>query len=284
MGDELRHINVRKPDWLKTHVHNTTDYAEVCSLVKEHGLHTICSSGKCPNKSECWSKKIATFMIAGDICTRKCRFCATNSGRPLPLDLTEPVKIARSVKIMGLRHVVVTSVDRDDLSDLGASHWVSTIKEIRNLCPDTSIEVLIPDFQGKTELLDVVLSANADIYGHNIETVRRLTASTRSRATYDCSINTLKYLSSRGADTKSGIMVGLGETSDEVIETLHDLFNAGVKRVTIGQYLQPTKKHLEVAEFIEPERFETYAKKAADIGFTHIASAPLVRSSYMAEL
>lgn len=284
MDDELRQKNVRKPQWLKLHVHNTTEYTEVSALVKEHNLHTICSSGKCPNKSECWSKRRATFMIGGDVCTRRCRFCATKSGRPMPLDENEPIKIARSVKVMGLRHAVITSVDRDDLEDLGAGHWVNTIKEIKKLCPKTSIEVLIPDFQGKSTLLDIILEAKADIYGHNIETVKRLTPSARSRATYECSLNVLKYLSKRGADTKSGIMLGLGETNEEVIDTLKDLYNAGVRRVTLGQYLQPTKDHLKVEKYITPEEFDEFAKEAKAIGFTHVASAPLVRSSYMAEL
>lgn len=276
--------NIRKPDWLRLHVHNTSDYAQVSSLVKEHGLHTICSSGMCPNKSECWSLRRATFMIAGDICTRKCRFCATKSGRPLPLDENEPVKIARSVKVMGLRHAVITSVDRDDLEDLGVNHWIKTVEEVKRLCPDTSVEILIPDFQGRHDILDRIVTCGADIFGHNIETVRRLTPVTRSRATYDCSLDVLRYLREKGAETKSGLMVGLGETFDEVVETLSDLYAAGVRRVTIGQYLQPSKQHLEVAEFVIPETFDLYGNKAREIGFTHVASAPLVRSSYLAEL
>lgn len=274
----------RKPSWLKLNVHNTSEYSEISALVKEHNLHTICSSGKCPNKSECWSKRRATFMIGGDICTRHCKFCATKSGRPLPLDDNEPIKIARSIQIMGLKHAVITSVDRDDLEDLGVMHWVKTIQEIKKVCPNTSIEILIPDFQGKQYLLDKLITSGADIYGHNIETVRSLTPIARSRATYECSLSVLKYLSDHNLITKSGIMVGLGETEEEVVETLHDLYNVGVKRATIGQYLQPTKAHLEVKEFVTPEKFNYYALEAKKMGFTHIVSAPLVRSSYMAEL
>lgn len=274
----------RKPQWLKLRLHNTAGFAEVASLVKQHDLHTICTSGRCPNISQCWSRGTATFMIAGEICTRACRFCATKSGRPLPLDPNEPIKVARSIKIMKLRHAVITSVDRDDLADGGAGHWVSTVEAIRNESPQTTIELLIPDFDARAELLDKVISASPHIIGHNIETVRRITPAARSVATYDRSIQVLKYLSDNGAVTKSGLMVGLGETFDEVIQTLVDLHRAGVRRATIGQYLQPTEQHLTVAEYITPETFDLYAQKAREIGFTHIFSAPLVRSSYMAEL
>lgn len=274
----------RKPQWLKLRLHNTEGFAEVASLVKQHDLHTICSSGRCPNISECWSRGTATFMIAGDICTRNCRFCATASGRPLPLDPNEPIKLARSIKIMKLRHAVITSVDRDDLADGGAAHWVATVEAVKNECPNTTIELLIPDFDAKTDLLQMVVNSGAHIIGHNIETVRRLTPTSRSRATYDRSLNVLKILKEMGADTKSGLMVGLGETFDEVIQTLQDLYDAGVRRATIGQYLQPTPEHLPVADYITPETFELYASRAKEMGYTHIFSAPLVRSSYMAEL
>ncbi len=273
-----------KPDWLKIRLPHSEQYARVASLVDRNGLHTICSSGKCPNISECWSAATATFMIAGDICTRNCRFCATASGRPLPLDINEPKKIARSVEIMELRHAVITSVDRDDLEDGGANHWAQTIKEIAKKCPQTTIEVLIPDFDGKEELLDIIIDAQPHIIGHNMETVRRVTPMVRSRATYDCSLRVLGYLSSKGVQTKSGLMVGLGESYDEVIETLKDLYSVGVKRATIGQYLQPTKTHTEVAEYVTPQTFEKYKEEALRIGFTHIESAPLVRSSYHAKL
>lgn len=281
---KVREEVTRKPQWLKLRLHNTEGFAEVASLVKQHDLHTICSSGRCPNISECWSRRTATFMIAGDICTRSCRFCATKSGRPLPLDSNEPIKVARSIKIMKLRHAVITSVDRDDLPDGGADHWVSTVEAIKKESPDTTIELLIPDFDAHAELLQKIVDSKAHIIGHNIETVRRITPSARSRATYDRSLEVLQLLNQMGADTKSGLMVGLGETFDEVIQTLKDLYNVGVRRATIGQYLQPTAEHLPVADYITPQTFDVYAQRAREIGFTHIFSAPLVRSSYMAEL
>lgn len=274
----------RKPQWLKLRLHNTAGYAEVAGLVKQHDLHTICSSGRCPNVSECWSKRVATFMIGGDVCTRSCKFCATKSGRPSELDSNEPIKVARSIKIMQLKHAVVTSVDRDDLSDGGASHWVETIEAIRKEAPQTTIEVLIPDFDAKVELLKLIVDTKADIVGHNIETVRRITPGARSRATYEGSMTVLKTLSEMGAITKSGLMVGLGESYEEVVETLKDLYDAGCKRATIGQYLQPTVNHLPVERYVTPEEFDKYAEEAKRIGFTHIFSAPLVRSSYLAEL
>lgn len=279
------HMNVvRKPAWLKMSLQNGPQYAEVSSLVKQHDLHTICSSGKCPNITQCWNNRIATFMIGGDICTRSCRFCATKSGKPEPLDINEPIKIARSVKIMKLKHAVITSVDRDDLPDGGAKHWVNTIKEIQTQAPETTIEVLIPDFDGKTQLLKLIVDAKPHIIGHNIETVERITPNARSRATYRGSLDVLKKLQEMGAQTKSGLMLGLGETKEEVIQTLKDLFEAGVKRATIGQYLQPTKNHLDVVNYVTPEEFDQYAEVAKEMGFTHIFSAPMVRSSYMAEL
>lgn len=275
---------ITKPDWLKIRLPRSEAYAQTSSLVEKNGLHTICSSGKCPNISECWSHATATFMIAGDICTRACRFCATASGRPLPLDPAECEKIARSVEIMKLRHAVITSVDRDDLEDGGAAHWVSTVRAIAEKCPETTIEILIPDFDAKTELLDIVAGAGAHIIGHNMETVRRVTPLVRSRATYDRSLEVLRYLSSKGVATKTGLMVGLGETPEEVIETLVDIYAAGVRRATIGQYLQPTKAHVSVAEYVHPDTFEMFRRKAVELGFTHIESAPLVRSSYHAKL
>ena len=275
---------LRKPAWLKMNLQNTPQYAEVSSLVKQHNLHTICSSGKCPNITQCWNNRVATFMIGGDVCSRACKFCATNSGKPNELDVNEPIKIARSVKIMKLKHAVVTSVTRDDLKDGGAQHWVNTIKEIQKQAGETTLEVLIPDFDGNTELLRMIVDAKPNIIGHNIETVERLTPIARSRATYNRSLDVLRQLANMGADTKSGFMVGLGETYEEVVQTLRDLYSVGVKRATIGQYLQPTTKHLKVAEYITPEMFEKYAEVANEIGFTHIFSAPLVRSSYMAEL
>ena len=274
---------VQKPDWLKIRLHRDATFAQTQRIVREHGLHTICTSGKCPNQAECWSRKTATFMILGDICTRSCRFCATRTGRPLPPDEKEPGEVARSVKLMQLRHVVVTSVDRDDLPDGGAAHWARTVEAIRQENPDATIELLIPDLDAKAHLLDVVLASKPDIIGHNIETVERLTPEVRSRARYRTSLETLRYLHSRGAVTKSGLMLGLGESEEEVLQTLRDLREVGVGIVTLGQYLRPTLEHYPVAAYITPEKFEWYRLKALEMGFGYCASAPLVRSSYLAE-
>ncbi len=273
-----------KPEWLKIRLPQSADYARVASLVQRYGLHTICSSGKCPNISHCWSAATATFLIAGDICTRGCRFCATQSGRPLPLDSAEPSKIAHSVKVMELKHAVITSVTRDDLKDGGAAHWVQTIQAVRDESPETTIEVLIPDMQGKEELLDLIIAARPDIIGHNVETVRRLTPVVRSRATYEMSLGVLSYISEKGAQAKSSIMLGLGESEQEVLETLQDLYNVGVRRVTLGQYLQPTLNHTQVSEYVHPDKFEEYRQRALEMGFTHCESGPLVRSSYHAQM
>lgn len=281
--DEPKTVAGRKPQWLKIKLHNTQGYAEVASLVKQHDLHTICSSGRCPNISECWSRGTATFMILGDICTRKCRFCATKTGKPLPVDKNEPVKVANSIRVMGLRHAVITSVDRDDLPDGGASAWVETINAIRKAAPEVVIEVLIPDFDCKYELLDKIIETSVDIIGHNLETVEALTPLVRSRAKYETSLEVLRYISSRGKDAKSGIMVGLGESREQVVATLEDLSRAGVRRATIGQYLQPTPEHYPVTEYVHPDTFDYYKQEALRLGFTHIESAPLVRSSYMAD-
>lgn len=278
-----RVTSIRKPDWLKIRLHRTAEYAEVRHIVEQHNLHTICSSGKCPNQAECWSRRTATFMILGDICTRGCRFCATQTGRPLAPDPKEPMQVAESVRLMQLRYVVLTSVTRDDLDDGGARHWAATVEAIRQENPDAAIELLIPDLDAKHDLLDIVLASKADIVGHNIETVERLTPEVRSRAKYRTSLETLRYLSSSGAVTKSGIMVGLGETDDEVIQTLHDLREAGVRIVTLGQYLRPSLEHYPVAAYITPEKFDWYRQKALEMGFDYCASAPLVRSSYLAE-
>ena len=278
-----RVASIRKPDWLKIRLHRTAEYAEVRHIVEQHNLHTICSSGKCPNQAECWSRRTATFMILGDICTRGCRFCATQTGRPLAPDPKEPMQVAESVRLMQLRYVVLTSVTRDDLDDGGARHWAATVEAIRQESPDAAIELLIPDLDAKHDLLDIVLASKADIVGHNIETVERLTPEVRSRAKYRTSLETLRYMSSSGAVTKSGIMVGLGETDDEVIQTLHDLREAGVRIVTLGQYLRPSLEHYPVAAYITPEKFDWYRQKALEMGFDYCASAPLVRSSYLAE-
>ncbi len=276
-------VVTQKPDWLKIRLHRTAQFAEVDRIVRTHALHTICSSGMCPNKAECWSRRTATFMILGDVCTRSCRFCATRTGRPAPPDNAEPRQLALSVRLMGLRHVVVTSVTRDDLADGGARHWAATVEAIRKENHDATIELLIPDFDARPELLDIVTASKPDIIGHNIETVERLTPQVRSRARYATSLATLRYLTAAGAATKSGLMVGLGETDDEVLQTLHDLREAGVRIVTLGQYLRPTLEHCPVAEYITPEKFEWYRQQALRMGFDYCASAPMVRSSYRAQ-
>lgn len=274
---------LQKPDWLKIRLHRNEVFADVDRIVRRHSLHTICSSGRCPNKAECWSRRTATFMILGDVCTRNCRFCATCTGHPSAPDAAEPQNVADSAALMSLRHVVVTSVTRDDLPDGGARHWAATVEAIRRTNPSATIEILIPDMDARHELLDIVAASQPDIAGHNIETVERLTPAVRSRAEYRRSLATLEYLSSRGLVTKSGLMVGLGESGDEVLQTLRDLRSAGVRIVTIGQYLQPTADHWPVAEYVTPEQFVRYRKMALDEGFDYCASAPLVRSSYLAE-
>ena len=273
----------RKPDWLKIRLHRSAAYADVRHIVEQHGLHTICSSGRCPNQSECWSRRTATFMILGDVCTRGCRFCATRTGAPLPPEADEPHRVAESVALMQLKYVVVTSVTRDDLPDEGATQWAATVDAIREVNPDTKIELLIPDMHARPELLATVVASQPDIIGHNIETVERLTPAVRARAHYRTSLETLRLLREQGAVTKSGLMVGLGETEAEVGQTLRDLRDAGVQIVTIGQYLRPTPEHYPVAEYVTPEQFEAYRQQALEMGFSYCASAPLVRSSYLAE-
>jgi len=273
----------RKPDWLKIHLHKSDAFAQTDRIVRDHSLHTICSSGRCPNKAECWSRHTATFMILGDICTRKCRFCATRTGKPLPPDPAEPQQVAQSARLMGLRHIVVTSVARDDVPDRGADHWAKTVAAVRAENPDATIELLISDLDADAALLDVVVASKPDIIGHNIETVERLSPLVRSRATYEKSLRTLRYLADAGATVKSGLMVGLGESDEEVMTTLADLRKAGVRIVTIGQYLQPTAAHYPVAEYVSPQQFERYRQAALDMGFDFCASAPLVRSSYLAD-
>ena len=246
-------------------------------------MHTICSSGRCPNMGECWGKGTATFMIAGDICTRSCKFCNTQTGRPLPLDVNEPTHVAESIALMKLSHAVVTSVDRDDLPDLGAAHWVRTITEIKRINPKTTLEVLIPDFQGRMELIDPIISAHPEIISHNMETVRRISPLVRSAANYDTSLKVIHRIASSNTTAKSGIMAGLGETPAEVEELMDDLLAAGCKILTIGQYLQPSHRHYPVAEYVTPEQFAAYKKIGLEKGFEQVESAPLVRSSYHAE-
>ena len=277
-------VNVlRKPEWLKIRLQSNDESAEVERIVKEHSLHTICSSGLCPNKAECWRRRTATFMILGEICTRGCRFCATKTGIPLAPDPSEPEKLAESVRLMGLRHVVVTSVTRDDLPDGGARHWAAVVEAIRKENCDATIELLIPDLDARADLIEIVAASKPDIIGHNIETTERLTPVVRAKATYRTSLATLRYLSEQGVKTKSGVMLGLGESEEEVLQTLRDLRDAGVKIVTFGQYLQPTEEQVPVAEYITPETFERYRRIALDLGFDYCASGPLVRSSYLAD-
>jgi len=271
----------RKPHWLKIKIDNTENFAFVKKIVTEYRLHTICSSGKCPNQCECWSRGTATFMIMGDVCTRTCKFCATKSGKPMPLERSEPAKVAESISLMKLKHCVITSVDRDDLPDKGAAHWAETVRQIRQKNPQTIIELLIPDYQN--ELLQIVLDTKPDIIGHNLETVERLTSTARSKATYQNSLETLRQIASSGILTKTGIMLGLGESEQEVMQTLGDARHAGALIVTIGQYLQPSKNNLEVVQYITPEQFENYKKYALSLGYQHVESAPLVRSSYMSD-
>ena len=273
----------RKPSWLKIKLPQGENYAKVKKIVELNQLHTICSSGKCPNIGECWTKGTATFMIAGDICTRSCKFCATQTGKPLPLDEDEPKKIAQSIKLMGLKHCVITSVDRDELEDKGAEHWAKTILEVRKENPNTIIEVLTPDFDAQDQWLKIVFDAKPDIFGHNMETVKRLSSQIRSRAKYSTSLEVLDKAFKAGLITKSGIMVGLGEREDEVIELMHDLREVKCNLLTIGQYLQPTKENLDVQEYITPELFAKYKEIGLKIGFDQVESGALVRSSYMAE-
>ncbi|MBN2807313.1 MAG: lipoyl synthase [Prolixibacteraceae bacterium] len=274
---------LRKPAWLKIKLPKGTNYKEIKQIVESHHLNTICTSGKCPNMGECWSAGTATLMILGDICTRSCKFCATQSGKPLPVDESEPLNVAKSIHLLGLRHAVITSVDRDDLPDKGAGHWKKTIDAIRLMNPDTTLEVLIPDFDGEPELIQFVLDAAPDIVSHNLETVRRLTPLVRSRAKYEVSLKVISTIAASGVVPKSGIMVGLGETPDEVEETMDDLLAAGCRVLTIGQYLQPSKSHLPVEAYIHPDQFEKYRLTALAKGFSMVESAPLVRSSYHAE-
>ena len=273
-----------KPKWLRVKLPVGKKYTELRGVVDKYKLNTICASGSCPNMGECWGEGNATFMILGNICTRSCGFCGVKTGRPETVEWDEPEKVARSIKLMNIKHAVITSVDRDDLKDGGSIIWAETIKAIRRANPTTTLETLIPDFQGNKKNIDRLIAAAPEVISHNLETVRRLTREVRIQAKYDQSLEVLKYLKDSGQRrTKSGIMLGLGETEEEVIETLHDLAKAKVDIVTIGQYLQPTKKHLPVKEFITPEQFEKYKKIGLELGFRHVESGALVRSSYKAQ-
>ncbi|MDE0987468.1 MAG: lipoyl synthase [Schleiferiaceae bacterium] len=275
---------VKKPKWLRVKLPTGENYKNVRGLVDKYKLHTICESGHCPNMGECWGAGTATFMILGNICTRSCGFCNVATGRPLSVDWEEPEKVARSVKLMQIKHAVLTSVDRDDLADGGSIIWKETVDAIRRISPNTTMETLIPDFKGELHNVDRIIEANPEIVSHNIETVRRLTRKVRIQAQFDRSLSVLKYLKEKGIQrTKSGIMLGLGETEDEVLDAMKDLRKADVDVVTIGQYLQPTSRHLPVVEFVTPEVFERLKEIGLKMGFKHVESGPLVRSSYHAE-
>lgn len=272
-----------KPKWIRVKLPTGKKYTALRSLVDKYELHTICTSGSCPNMGECWAEGTATFMILGNICTRSCGFCGVKTGRPESVDWAEPEKVARSIKLMNIKHAVLTSVDRDDLKDMGSILWAETVKAVRRLNPTTTLETLIPDFQGNTTNIDRIVTVAPEVVSHNMETVKRLTREVRIQAKYERSLEVMRYLKQEGIRrTKSGIMLGLGETEEEVLQTLHDLRGASVDIVTLGQYLQPSKKHLPVQEFITPETFKRYETFAKDLGFRHVESGPLVRSSYKA--
>ena len=273
-----------KPKWLRVKLPTGKKYTELRGLVEKYDLHTICTSGSCPNMGECWTEGTATFMILGNICTRSCGFCGVKTGRPEIIDWAEPEKVARSIKLMKIKHAVVTSVDRDDLKDMGSIVWAETVKAIRRMNPETTLETLIPDFQGNERNIDRIVAVHPEVVSHNMETVKRLTREVRIQAKYDRSLEVLNYLKNQGIRrTKSGIMLGLGEQEDEVIQTLKDLKSVNVDIVTIGQYLQPSKRHLPVKEFITPEQFKKYETIGLDLGFRHVESSALVRSSYKAQ-
>jgi len=272
-----------KPKWLRVKLPTGKKYTQLRGLVDKYDLHTICTSGSCPNMGECWGEGTATFMILGNICTRSCGFCGVKTGRPETVDWAEPEKVARSIKIMQIKHAVLTSVDRDDLKDMGSIIWAETVKAVRRMNPETTMETLIPDFQGISNHLDSIIEVGPEVISHNMETVKRLTREVRIQAKYERSLQVLDYLKKNGAKrTKSGIMLGLGEEESEVITTMEDLRKADVDVVTIGQYLQPSKKHLPVKQFILPEQFKKYEEIGLEMGFRHVESGALVRSSYKA--
>ena len=276
-------VRVQKPKWLRVKLPTGESYRNVRKIVDEHKLHTICESGNCPNMGECWGAGTATFMILGNICTRSCGFCAVNTGRPEAVDEFEPGRVARSVKLMGVKHCVITSVDRDDLPDGGSGIWVQTVRAIRHQSPSTTLETLIPDFAGNWSNLQAIIDVAPEIVSHNLETVRRLTKAVRIQAKYDRSLEVLRRLKKGGMRTKSGVMLGLGESEKEVLETMDDLRAVNVDILTLGQYLQPTRKHLPVEDFITPEQFAFYKEVGLEKGFRYVESGPLVRSSYHAE-
>ncbi|MFO7621885.1 MAG: lipoyl synthase [Bacteroidales bacterium] len=273
----------RLPPWLKMQRASGENYARVKRIIEENGLHTICTSGNCPNIGECWNAATATFMILGDICTRACRFCATRTGKPLPPDYGEPGRIALSVRAMHLRHAVITSVDRDDLPDGGAGIWAETIRSVREINPEVTIEALIPDFDGKPDNIQKVIDTRPEVISHNVETVRRLTPLIRTKAKYERSLSVIRYVAQNGIASKSGFMLGLGETGNEVAETINDIRATGCRILTIGQYLRPGAGYMEPVDYITPDKFEEYRILALSTGFEFVESAPLVRSSFHAE-
>jgi len=273
----------RKPEWLKIKLPMGELAVGVNNLIKENNLHTICTSGMCPNQGECWGCGTATFMIGGDTCTRGCRFCNVNTGVPAPLDEAEPNHIAQSIKTLKVKHAVITSVDRDDLEDYGANHWAKTIRAVKRINPTVTMEVLVPDFMGELKYVDKVIAEMPEVISHNMETTRSLTPSIRSKATYDTSLKVLKHIADSGITAKSGIMLGLGETEEEILQVMDDLLAAGVQVMTLGQYLQPTKANVEVQEYITPDKFKEYEEIGMEKGFAVVESGPLVRSSYHAE-
>lgn len=283
LKEEIAH-NAPKPKWLRVKLPTGKKYTELRGLVDKYELNTICQSGSCPNMGECWGEGVATFMILGNICTRSCGFCGVKTERPETVDWEEPEKVARSIKLMKIQHAVITSVDRDDLKDGGSIIWAETIRAIRRISPQTTMETLIPDFQGDEKLINRIIEAAPEVISHNMETVRRLTREVRIQAKYERSLEVLKYLKESGQRrTKTGIMLGLGETHDEIIQTIDDIREANVDVLTIGQYLRPTKNHLPLREFITPERFKIYEEYGKRLGFKHVESSPLVRSSYKAK-
>jgi lipoyl synthase len=281
--EETKINSRRKPDWLKIRLPLGDTVKQVRGIIDEHKLNTICTSGACPNQAECWGAGTATFMILGDICTRACKFCNVNTGKPLPADYKEPARVAGSIRLMKVKHAVITSVDRDDMEDGGAEIWAMTIRKVRELNPNTTMEVLIGDFNGIKHHIQKVIDEKPEVISHNMETVRRLTPVIRTRAKYDLSLKVLKQVVESGIRSKSGIMLGLGETEEEILQTMDDLREIGVEVLTIGQYLQPTKNHIEVQAYIDPEVFKKYGIIGLEKGFRHVESGPLVRSSYHAE-
>jgi len=274
---------LRKPDWLKIKLPSVEAYSKIKKSLSKGHLHTICESGNCPNQGECWAAGTATFMILGENCTRNCRFCAVSHVKPLPPDAEEPLKLAESVKEFNLKHVVITSVTRDDLIDEGASHWAACVQKVREINPASTIEILVPDFHAKEDLIQIVLNSKPEIFSHNLETVERLTSLIRSGAQYSRSLEVLRIAYEKGAKTKSGFMVGLGESNEEIRQLLEDIYSTGVRIVNIGQYLQPSRKHHPVLKYYTPEEFGLFKKWALSIGFKHVESGPLVRSSYHAQ-